>query len=49
MMHHVPQAGLTTLAVADPVERGVRRHLASLTLAATMRWNSFRIETALVP
>jgi hypothetical protein len=25
MMHHVPQAGLTALAVAGPVERGVRR------------------------
>jgi hypothetical protein len=27
MMHHVPQAGLTVLAVAGPVERVVRRHL----------------------
>ena len=28
MMHHVPQAGLTALAVAGPVERGVRPHSA---------------------
>jgi hypothetical protein len=27
MMHHVPQLRLTALAVAGPVERGVRRHL----------------------
>jgi hypothetical protein len=26
-MHHVPQAGLTALAVAGPVERVVRPHL----------------------
>jgi hypothetical protein len=26
MMHHVPQAGLTALAVAGPVERVVRPH-----------------------
>jgi hypothetical protein len=29
MMHHVPQAGLTALAVAGPVERGVRPHCAA--------------------
>jgi hypothetical protein len=28
MMHHVPQAGLTALAVAGPVERVVRPHCA---------------------
>ena len=27
-MHHVPQLGLTALAVAGPVERGVRRRFA---------------------
>jgi hypothetical protein len=26
MIHHVPQSGLTALAVAGPVERGVRPH-----------------------
>jgi hypothetical protein len=28
MMHHVPQLGLTVPAVAGPVERVVRPHLA---------------------
>ena len=35
-MHHVPQAGLTALAVAGPVERGVRHRLAK-TASAWMR------------
>ena len=30
MMHHAPQPGLTVLAVAGPVERGVRPHRATL-------------------
>ena len=30
MMHHVPQSGLTALAVAGPVERGVRPHCGQL-------------------
>ena len=29
-MHHVPQAGLTALAVAGPVERGVRPRSAAV-------------------
>jgi hypothetical protein len=32
MMHHVPQAGLTALAVAGPVERVVRPHRADAEL-----------------
>jgi len=37
MMHHVPQAGLTVLSVAGPVERGVRHQRGN--------WRTFCIWT----